>query len=90
MRQILILVFVGIISLTSLVVVAFGFDPVQSDAYVKFLFYSLLFALLWSLTAGIFYFFGKKDEFQFEMAFKRGFLISLLLLVILTLLRIRQ
>ncbi|OGN06224.1 MAG: hypothetical protein A3B86_03840 [Candidatus Yanofskybacteria bacterium RIFCSPHIGHO2_02_FULL_38_22b] len=90
MSKVLVLVFVGIISLTGLVVIAFSFDPAQSNVYAKFLFYSLLFALLWSWGSIGFYYFGKKDELQFERAFKRGFLISTLLLVILTLLRIRQ
>ena len=88
MNKILTVVFVGLISFVGLVVVAFNFEPIQSADYIKFLFYSLLFALLWSLGTVVFYYFSKKDELQFEMAFKRGFLISSALLFILILLRL--
>ena len=89
MRKVLTLIFIGGISLVGLVIIVLTFDPVQSADYIKFLFYSLLFALLWSLGTAGFFFLGKKDELQFEMAFKRGFLLSFILLVIFIWLRIK-
>lgn len=87
--QILALIFVGAISFVGLVIIAFTFDPFESVDYIKFLFYSLLFAFFLSLSATIFFYLGKKDELQFEMSFKRGFLISLIILAIFIGLRIK-
>ncbi|MDP3792168.1 MAG: hypothetical protein Q8Q89_00345 [bacterium] len=89
MQKVLILIFIGGISLVGLVIIVLTFDPVQSAGYVKFLFYSLLFALFLSLgTAGFFYL-DRKNELQFEIAFKRGFLLSLVILAIFIWLRIK-
>lgn len=86
----LVLLFVGGVSLAGTAVIVLSFDPFLSAVYVKFLFFSLLFAFLWSLGTFVFYYFNKKENLEFEKAFKKGLLLSLILLAILILLRIKQ
>ena len=76
MKQLIIVIFVFIVSLASLGIISFSFDPFQATGYIIFLFYLSLFTTSWSLMTILIFRLGHRAQDRFEQAFKKGFLIS--------------
>ena len=89
MKQLYIVIFVGIISLISLGIIIFNFDPFQAVGYVKFLFFASLFLTGWSGITVVVFYLSRSGQDLFERAFKKGFLLSVIILAIFLGLRLK-
>lgn len=82
MRQILVIILGGIASIISLGIIVVNFDPFQAAGYIKFLFFTSVFATILSIgTVGLFYLINHGDN-HFEKSFRFGVLISVSILII--------
>ena len=82
MRQILVIILGGIASIISLGIIVVNFDPFQAAGYIKFLFFTSVFATILSIgTVGSFYLVNRGDD-RFEKSCRFGFLISVSILII--------
>jgi len=82
MSQKLTMIFTAVVASVCLGVIVITFDPFQAAGYVKTLFYVSFFTIIWSGGTILFFYLRPGGDNRFESAFKIGFLLSLVILVI--------
>lgn len=79
MKQTLIMFLIGIVACFSLAMIITSFDPFKAPGYVKFLFFTSLFVMIWCIGTVMIYSLSGLGEEEFENAFRRGLWASLVI-----------